>query len=168
MCADCLSLSLQTVVSAFASLSRFCFSCQPFCFHSIIEPLIIVDSGCNSKSSTSGDLAKTGRPATLVRKLRKINQSSIRRIEKRPSQFWLTKNRFFGSCNGIVLCGIPYRGRGALASPHPTNRLLFPLGLGYPIELGCSRSSTALKQLSESIIVRSHLQARVQSFFGTR
>ena len=92
LCADCLSLSLQTVVSAFASLSRFCFSCQPFCFHSIIEPLIIVDSGCNSKSSTSGDLAKTGRPATLVRKLRKINQSSFRRIENRPSQFWLAKH----------------------------------------------------------------------------
>jgi hypothetical protein len=33
-----------------------------------------------------------------------------------------------GSCNGIVLCGIPYRGSGALASPVPTNRLLSPLG----------------------------------------
>ena len=45
----------------------------------------------------------------------------------RPSQFWLARPRrivFLGSCNGDVLCGIPYRGRGALASPHPTNRLL--------------------------------------------
>ena len=32
LCADCRSLSRQTVVSAFASLSRFYFSCQPFCF----------------------------------------------------------------------------------------------------------------------------------------
>jgi len=123
-----------------------------------------MDSGCNSIDEPQRDRERSVPVKSLLRKLRKINQSPTK---QGLSQFWPTKhatNRYFGSCNGIVLCGIPYRGRGALASPHPTNRLLFPSGLGYLVQPGRSRSSTALKQLSESIIVRSHLQARVLIF----
>jgi hypothetical protein len=43
-----------------------------------------------------------------------------------------TRIRDLGSCNGDVLCGIPYRGSGALASPVPTNRLLSSLAGELP------------------------------------
>jgi hypothetical protein len=76
----------------------------------------------------------------------------------RPSQYWLARitPRVL---QWDVLCGIPYRGRGAFASPYPTNRLLFSLSGRLSSHF---RSSTALKQLSESITAYSHLQACVR------
>ena len=61
----------------------------------------------------------------------------------------------------IVLCGIPYRGSGALASPDPTNSFHY---LSFPLPtLRAGPKATGrlycLLQLFESNTVHSHLQA---------
>ena len=77
----------------------------------------------------------------------------------RPSQYWLAEITL-RVLQWDVLCGIPYRGRGALASPHPTNRLLSSLSGQLPnLTWAAFRSSTAHKQLFESITARSQMQA---------
>jgi hypothetical protein len=94
-------------------------------------------------------------------KIRKIN---LPQIKMRSSQFWLARPINIWDTRVLqwnVLCGIPYRGSGALASPVPTNRLptypiTEPLRAGHLAFIG---STTALKQLSESIKPCSHLQA---------
>jgi len=130
LCADCHSLSRQTVVSAFARIPLFCLFCQPFCFHPHIEPLIIVDSGCNSKGVQHRTIGNTGVPEIAAAQILK-DQPAKRPTSARANFGSRSARRIvsFGSCNGIVLCGIPYRGSGALASPVPTNRPLFPCGL---------------------------------------
>ncbi len=162
LCADL--FSLFAFASAFyrrSRLSQFTVSFafrQPFCFYSLAEPLIIVDSGCNSASKHSEDSQRSAPVKSLLRKLRKNNQQKRETFARAN----LGSRRFLsGSCNGIVLCGIPYRGSGALASPVPTNRLLSSLTGRLPLRSqGCPRSSTADKQLSEITTDLSDLQAK--------
>ena len=154
------TLSCLTVFSAFPRLPEIMSFCQPFCFHSHIEPRITHGSRLKLEEQIEGQPNKSG--------VREIAAAQILKDQPMPNRktaqanFGLQGTRriaVLGSCNGIVLCGIPYRGSGALASPVPTNRLLCPLRAGYPIKTGQLRSSTADKQLSETITALSELQA---------
>jgi hypothetical protein len=67
-CAQRHSLSRPTVFSAFPRLLENSSLCQPLCFHPHIEPLIIVDSGCNSKSEPKSDRRIGHSGKSLLRK----------------------------------------------------------------------------------------------------
>jgi hypothetical protein len=155
------SLSCLTVFSAFPSLPENSSFCQTLCFHPHIEPLIIVDSGCNSKSEPKSD-RRTG--ILENRCCANFERSTSPTIEGGPSQFWLTKTCVSGSCNGMFSAGFPTGERGTcLASPNEPASL-YPLRNRLPNhDQATLRSSTALKQLFESIISHSLLQARVRS-----
>jgi hypothetical protein len=159
-CAQRHSLSRPTVFSAFPRLPESLPFCQPFCFHSHTEPHITHGSRLKLEEQIKGQPNKSG--------VREIAAAQILKDQPMPNRktaqanFGLQGTRriaVLGSCNGIVLCGIPYRGSGALASPVPTNRLLCPLRAGCPLKPGHSRSSTADKQLSETITALSEMQA---------
>jgi hypothetical protein len=50
----------------------------------------------------------------------------------------------FGSCNGIVLCGIPYRGEGHLPRLAQRTGLFTPFRAGYPITIGLLQEAPLL------------------------
>ena len=78
-----------------------------------------------------------------------------------PSQYWLARISPRVLQWGCSLRDSLQRVEGLLASPHPTNRLFNSLAGGHLSHL---KSSTAHKQLFESIKLISLLQARVQCF----
>lgn len=100
---------------------------------------------------------------SLLRKLRKINQSRNRV----RAQANIGLRRFLsGSCNGMFSAGFPTGVRGYLPRLALRTGFFDPSRGGHvSVTLsGHFRSSTALKQLSESITACSHLQARVRFF----
>ncbi len=144
LCADYHSLSRLTVVSAFARIPLFCLLCQPFCFDSFVEPLIVVDSGCNS-IGVQHRAYKQNRSfrKSLLRKFRKSNQPASRRRDK---PIWLAKlatNRVPRVLQWDCSLRDSLQGIRGTCLTCPNEPASIPFRVGYLIFLGRSRSSTA-------------------------
>ena len=126
----------------------------------MLEPLINIDSGCNSKARQEAQTQGTDESATgksLLRINLKERPANWPKPASGSSQNWLarTSPRVL---QWYVLCGIPYRGTGATCLTLPYEPASFPQSGELPRNPGHSRSSTAHLQLSESITDPSRLQ----------
>jgi hypothetical protein len=167
LCADFYSDSLScyrfVVVSAFPSLPFLLLSVNSLVFtllpsHSSSQ-IVVATRQVSTRRTAKEQLPRNRYCANLER----ATDQALTLTQAK----WLasdTTNRVLGSCNGIVLCGIPYRRTGATRLACLYEPASFPFRVSYLMSQAAPEAPLLLKQLSEIITQLSELQALILCF----